>query len=467
MRPSYVISQVCQLFPGIPVESQGEESLLDRLVTPGGSIRELTEALQAVREQRADRQQLALIQWYDSQEQWQKKLEELMDAVCFVRREDHIGKAVARALYGTMLEGSVTRLEQFAACSYAHFLQYGLQLHERETCGLQMVDMGNVFHSALKYFSDFVEAGEYGWFHVPDEKREQWMEEALNRAMEDYGERIYSGRAKDAYTMERVRRIGQRTAWAVLRQLRKGAFVPELTEVSFKNLEQLQSVSMLLSENERMRLRGRIDRIDVCRQDGQIYVRVIDYKSGNTRFDLTSIYYGLQLQLVVYMNAAMELERRKQKGEVHPAGMFYYHIEDPLLDYEEETEPGRRILKELALGGLVNSDREVVRLQDREMTTTSEILPVKLKKDGEFSAVSSVASEEQLLKLSDHVQKKLFEYGERILNGDIGLNPYELGDEDACRFCSYHSVCGFDRRIPGCRKRTLYPMESGEIWKNI
>lgn len=467
LRPSYVISQICQLFPGIPVESQGEESLLDRLVTPGGNIRELTEALQAAQEQKADRQQLALIQWYDSQEQWKKKLEELMDAVCFVRREDHIGKAVARALYGTILEGSVTRLEQFAACSYAHFLQYGLQLQEREICGLQVVDMGNVFHSALKYFSDLVEAGEYGWFHVPDEKREQWMEEALNRAMEDYGERIYSGRAKDAYTMERVRRIGQRTAWAVLRQIRKGAFIPELTEVSFKNLEQLQSVSMLLSENERMRLRGRIDRIDVCRQDGQIYVRVIDYKSGNTRFDLTSIYYGLQLQLVVYMNAAMELERRKQKGEVHPAGMFYYHIEDPLLDYEEETEPGRRMLKELALGGLVNSDREVVMLQDREMTTASEILPVKLRKDGEFSAVSSVASEEQMMKLSGHVQKKLFEYGERILDGDIGLNPYELGDEDACRFCSYHSVCGFDRRIPGCKKRTLYPMENGEIWKNI
>lgn len=90
-----------------------------------------------------------------------------MDAVFYRREEDPIGKAAARALYGTLLEGSVTRLEQFAACAYAHFLQYGLRLQERETYGLQAIDMGNVFHDALKYFSDTVEKSEYGWFRVP------------------------------------------------------------------------------------------------------------------------------------------------------------------------------------------------------------------------------------------------------------------------------------------------------------
>lgn len=467
LRPSYLIAQLQELFPKAEVETEREENLSDRLVTASGSIRELTNALQAIKERREEPMQLALVQWYDDQKEWQEKLERLMNAVCYTRQEDSIGKAVARALYGTLLEGSVTRLEQFAACSYAHFLQYGLQLQERETYGLQVVDMGNVFHGALKYFSDSIEQSEYDWFHVPDEQRILWMEEALNRAMEDYGERVYSDRAKDAYTMERVRRIGQRTAWAILKQLQKGAFCPEQTEVSFRNLEQLKSVSVLLSRDERMRLQGRIDRIDVCRKDGAVYVRVVDYKSGSTRFDLTSIYYGLQLQLVVYMNAAMEMERRNQNGEVHPAGMYYYHIEDPLLDYEEEQEPGKRLLKELALSGLVNADRETVALQDREMTGSSEILPVKLKKDGGYTAASSVATEEQFLRLSRHVGEKLTEYGERILKGDIGLNPYELGDEDACRFCKFHSVCGFDRRLLGCKKRNLRPMEKWEVWEKL
>lgn len=467
LRPSWLTAQVQQLFPKVEVQTIQDTEYLERLVTPCGNIKELTEALHAVHSRKADSLQTTLIQWYADQKEWQKRLESLMDAACFVNREDHIGKAVAKALYGTLLEGSVTRLEQFAACAYAHFLQYGLGLTERETCGLEAVDMGNVFHDALKYFSDAVEESAYDWFHVPDEKRDQWMEEALERAMEGYSDQVLKDRAQDSYVLERVRRIGKRTAWAILKQLQMGAFAPEETEVSFRNLEQLPSVSMILSREERIRLQGRIDRIDVCRQEGRTYVRIIDYKSGNTKFDLTSIYYGLQLQLVVYLNAAMDKLTGTGEKEVHPAGMFYYHIEDPLLEYDESGDPGQRILKELAWNGLANNDRDVVALMDHEMTSDSAVLPLKLKKDGDYTAASSVADEEQFLRLVRHVQKKLMEYGERILHGDIRMEPYELGDEDACRFCRYHSVCGFDRKMEGCEKRRLQPLDKSEIWKRL
>ncbi len=466
-RPSWLIGQIQQLFPRVQIDDGRETEYLEHLATPQGSVTELTEAMKDARMQRAGKEKLALIGWYGRQKEWQEKLCRLMDAVCFSNREDHISKAVARVLYGTLLEGSVTRLERFAACSYAHFLQYGLRLAERDTYGLEAVDMGNVFHGALKYFSDRVEKSEYGWFHVPDEKRDLWMEEALNQAMEDYADRIFLDRASDRYVLDRVRRIGRRTAWAVLKQIQKGAFIPEETEVSFRNLEQLESVTMLLGEEERMRLQGRVDRIDVCREDGKVYVRVIDYKSGNSRFDLTSVYYGLQLQLAVYLNAAMEIESRKQTGEVHPAGMFYYHIEDPLLDYEEEEDTDQRMLKELKWNGLANGDLDVLKKMDQELEAGSDILPVRLKADGGYTAASSVAGEEQLRRLSRHVQKKIVEYGERILKGDIQLMPYELGGEDACMYCPYHSVCGFDRKIEGCDKRRLSPMDSEQIWKKL
>lgn len=469
LRPSFLISQIRQLFPKIRVEDPEKKELLDCLVAPEGNLRELTGALKAEREGLAGGGDRALISWYAARDPWREKLERLMDAVCRTRQEDGIGKTVARALYGTLLEGSVTRLEQFAACAYAHFLQYGLRLEERETCELKAVDMGNVFHEALKYFSDAVEQGGYGWFHVPDDLRDRWMEEALERAIQDHADQILPDRARDQYTLARMKRIGKRTAWAVLRQVERGEFLPEDTEVSFRNLEQLQSVSVLLSEDERMRLQGRIDRIDVCRKDGKVYVRVVDYKSGSTRFDLTSIYYGLQLQLAVYLNAAVELKRRQQDGdgEVHPAGMFYYHIEDPMLDYEEEEDPAKKFLKELALGGLVSAEDGVAELMDREMETGSDILPVRRKKDGGYTAASPVAEEEQFELLMGHVKRRVAEYGERILNGDIRLDPYEMGTDDACRYCAYHSVCGFDRKLEGCEKRRLQPMDREEVWEKM
>lgn len=469
LRPSFLISQVQQLYPELNIGAAGEEELTKRLATPQGSAGELIRALKAVREKKANREDLALIRWFGRRgsDGWEEKLTALMDQVCYTRKEDPVGRAVARRLYGTLLEGSVTRLEQFAACAYAHFLQYGLCLGPRETYGLEPVDMGNVFHDALKIFSDLVNAGEYDWFHVPDQQRNDWMQQALEQALEACALKDEDGSAKDQYTLERMKRIGQRTAWAILEQLKRGAFFPEQTEVSFRNLEQLPSVSVLLSEDERMRLQGRIDRIDVCRRDGNTYVRVIDYKSGSTRFDLTSIYYGLQLQLVVYLSAAMELERRRTEGEIHPAGMFYYHIEDPMLEYEEEGDVQERLLKELALNGLVNADPKIVHLQDKMMEKRSDILPVSLKTNGEYTAYSSVAAEEEFARLAKHVQKKLAEYGKRILQGEIALSPYEMGSQDACSYCDYHSVCGFDRKLPGCSKRRLVPMEKEEIWKKL
>ncbi|MDE6960346.1 MAG: helicase-exonuclease AddAB subunit AddB [Lachnospiraceae bacterium] len=468
LRPSWLIAKVQELFPKVPIRTEQDSGYLERLVTPGGSIRELTDALHAVQAQKADRQQETLLLWYGEQKEWQELLFGLLDASCYANQETGIGRAVARALYGTLLEGSVTRLERFAACAYAHFLQYGLGLTERETCDLKSVDMGNVFHGALKYFSDRIEDSPYDWFHVPDQERDRWMEEALDQAMEDYGVRVLSDRAQDAYVMERVRRIGKRTAWAILKQLQQGAFVPEETEVSFRNLEQLPSVSMILSREERMRLQGRIDRIDVCRRDGKTYVRVVDYKSGNTRFDLTSIYYGLQLQLVVYLNAAMEkLAKAGAENEVHAAGMFYYHIKDPLLDYEESEDPQRRLLEELSFQGLSSGNPDVVALMDREAALGSSILPLRFKKDGGYTAGSSVAGEEHFARLTRHVEKKLMEYGERILKGDIRMQPYELGEEDACEYCRYHSVCGFDRKVEGCEKRRLRPMDKAEIWERL
>lgn len=123
-------------------------------------------------------------------------------------------------------------------------------------------------------------------------------------------------------------------------------------------------------------------------EEGNLYVRVIDYKSGAQRFDLTSIYYGLQLQLAVYLNAAMELEQRNGVETVHPAGMFYYHIQDPMLDYEEEEDPALRILKELAFNGIVNGDPEIIKRMDKEAESGSSLLPVRFKKGGGYSASS-------------------------------------------------------------------------------
>lgn len=123
--------------------------------------------------------------------------------------------------------------------------------------------------------------------------------------------------------------------------------------------------------------------MDVGETEDRIYVKVIDYKSGDRRFDLAALYYGLQLQLVVYMNAAVELVQKKHPDkDAAPAAMLYYRVTDPMVEGENLTpeEVNAKILQELKMTGIVNKNDEAVSMLDKSFTDKSDILPLERKK---------------------------------------------------------------------------------------
>ncbi len=162
----------------------------------------------------------------------------------------------------------------------------------------------------------------------------------------------------------------------------------------------------------------------------------------------------------------MELLRKKYPGkELKPAGIFYYHMDDPLLDTDEELseeEIRERIFAKLKLDGYVNSDPQVYREMDHDMQSSSSILPVTENKDGTLRKTSKAASVEQFGTLSEYVGRKIKELGTRMMQGEIGVSPYELGDATPCGYCPYRSVCGFDERIDGYEYRRLERFDSAE-----
>lgn len=114
-----------------------------------------------------------------------------------------------------------------------------------------------------------------------------------------------------------------------------------------------------------MRLRGRIDRVDMKEDREHVYVKVVDYKSGSREFSLAALYYGLQLQLVVYMNAAMEIAGKKHpEKEIVPAAMLYYRVQDPMIEMPEgepsAEEVNAQVLRALRTTGIVNAREDVV-----------------------------------------------------------------------------------------------------------
>lgn len=472
IRPSYLIDTVRKLFPQLAVEYPQNRSRLEQIEGRQEGARYLAEELReyadgTLREE--ERQDFYLMyRAYEADPEGRDRL----TAAAFRRyKESGLSRIVARALYGRQLENSVSRLETYAACACRHFLQYGLSLQEREEFGFELSDMGNVYHAVLENFAGKLAESGRTWWDFDENFATQAIKEAVEGYAATYGETVLYSSARNEYAITRMSRILTRTVLTLQQHLKQGSFQPDDYELSFRFAEDLDSIHVDLSEEEKMHLQGRIDRIDVSEDAEHVYVKVIDYKSGNKKFDLAALYYGLQLQLVVYMNAAMELESRKHPDkEIVPAALLYYHIDDPTIETPVELtqeQINEEILTKLRMNGVVNSDPAVVERLDRFLQDKSKVIPVEKKKDGSFSARSGILSREELHVVSAYVDTKIRQIGREILDGKIAANPYEKGNEEACTYCAYKKVCGFDGSISGYEKRQLEDLDKQTLMQRM
>lgn len=472
IRPSYLIDTVRKLFPQLAVEYPQNRSRLEQIEGRQEGARYLAEELReyadgTLREE--ERQDFYLMyRAYEADPEGRDRL----TAAAFRRyKESGLSRIVVRALYGRQLENSVSRLETYAACACRHFLQYGLSLQEREEFGFEVSDMGNVYHAVLENFAGKLAESGRTWWDFDENFATQAIKEAVEGYAATYGETVLYSSARNEYAITRMSRILTRTVLTLQQHLKQGSFQPDDYELSFRFAEDLDSIHVDLSEEEKMHLQGRIDRIDVSEDAEHVYVKVIDYKSGNKKFDLAALYYGLQLQLVVYMNAAMELESRKHPDkEIVPAALLYYHIDDPTIETPVELtqeQINEEILTKLRMNGVVNSDPAVVERLDRFLQDKSKVIPVEKKKDGSFSARSGILSREELHVVSAYVDTKIRQIGREILDGKIAANPYEKGNEEACTYCAYKKVCGFDGSIPGYEKRQLEDLDKQTLMQRM
>lgn len=446
VRPSYLIQELQKLFPKLKVRDE-ERYLKEQELTENiGFDRMIREFVQKRHE--TDGAWCELYSWYKKNPKWQEKVERFLEAGYYRKPLDALTEEAAKRLYGEVFETSITRMERFAVCAFSHFLTYGLGLREREEYDFQAADLGNVCHRALERFSYKVERETGDWLKLTEEQRNQYVEESVEEAIADYGNSILYSSSRNAYLIVRMKRMLEKTVWALTKQLAAGDFKPSAYEMRFAN--------------------GKIDRVDTCEDGDCIYVKVIDYKTGSKSFDVTALYHGLQLQLMVYMDAALQLEQKKHpEKEILPAGVFYYRIQDPLIDRPKEGEEQESILKELKPDGMISLEKEVLEHLDHCMVGESSVIPVKYNKNGSLSKSSKAASAQDFYLMMKYAVNKVEEIRQKILSGDVKVNPYRRGTETSCDYCSYRQICGFDTKMEGYRYREIDGMSVDKVIQAI
>ncbi len=464
LRPAYLVQTMLRLFPELTIEHPKHEPMEQQIEEKRDGLLLLAEQLREYAKGTpcADPFFFTLYHTYAEDGESAPMLEKLVDMAFYRYHKTALSEAVAKALYGSVLTGSVSRLERYAACAYSYFLEYGLSLKERELFSFETVDMGSLYHGILEQFSQLLAENGSDWLHFSKELGERLLMKAVKAQSSVYGDSVLFSSAKYQYVIRRIARILKRTIFTLQSQLKQGSFFPEQFEVSFSAVSDLEAVNISLSGQEKMRLLGRIDRIDTCRDGENVYVKVIDYKSGNQNLDIAAVYYGLQLQLVVYMNAAVEMLAKKETGKrIIPAAMLYYHIADPLIRSQKQLSEemlNEKIRESLRMTGMVNESDDVITRLDAAFEGRSQIIPVERKKDGSLGSRSDTFADGEMQTISQYVSDKVRELGRRIIEGNIEKNPYEYAAATGCDYCAYRGVCGFQERIPGYERRKLESM---------
>ena len=379
---------------------------------------------------------------------------------------------VARRLYGTEMNGSVSRLERAAACEFMHFADYGLRLRQRRLPVVDPALRGDLVHLALRSFVEGLRAGDLEWRQAADAQLRELLDATLDDVFASFRDGLLLKSARTRLVAGQLRRQLSRAVAVLTEHARRSAFAPVAVELAFGgDGDSLPPLLLRLSSGAAMRLRGRIDRVDAAAGDGARRFRVIDYKTGDRRLELDKSYHGLSLQLVLYAEVVRRHSGRIM-GEPHEfAGIFYFPVRDWITavggptDAREAERAARKVQR---MRGLAIRDARLVPLLDCQAADgADDLFPKLLKKNGDFQKSAPVAAPAQWAALAAHVHGQAVRLGERIQAGGTAIAPYRMGQEIACERCPHAAVCQIDPAGGLGGYRTLPRLSAEQVWQEL
>ncbi|MDF2820659.1 MAG: addB [Clostridiales bacterium] len=474
MRASYLVGRILKLFDKLEVQYVDTEVFtIDKVITAKNSIQYIVSNLNRIRNESVNDLFRELFTWYISNEQWSVNIEKLLDAAFYKNEQTYISKEIIKKLYSDTIISSVSKLENFSTCPYSFLMTYGIDLKERKEYEVSMPDIGNILHESIEKFAIRLNSLGLTWNDVDDLKRDEIVDNIVLEVAEIYDNNVLTTSCRNKYMISRLQRIAKRTVWALQSHLNVGEFTPLGYEIKFDSLSnKLKTLNLKLNNDTSLELVGKIDRVDSYETEQDVYIKVIDYKSGSTKLTLEKVLSGLQLQLFVYMYAAVELVKEQTTKKVKPAAALYYNILDPIVDKDENSQDSKeqieeKILEKLKMNGLVINELSLIKKMDNKMEVKSSVLPVEFKKDGLPSSRASVASEYQFDQLEGFIQNKIKEIGNKIAEGDTSITPYKYEATTGCDYCSYQGICKFDKKL-GNKFNNIGKLSSkDEFWNYV
>ena len=479
LRPSIVISRIKKILPKLVEESDlydlsSYKDKLNKVISPIPTFNELILAMRKnCDEENVEEYWREVYKWYKDSPEYENKVKNIFKGLDYSNLKNHVNKNNLRELYANedgKLMFSVSRLEKYAECPFSYFVQYGLKAKNRKIYEFTPPDLGSFVHDILDLFTNRVKKEGILWSELNNERCKDIVSNLIDIRLSEQTNSILNSSKRFKYLSQRFKRVISKSVTVMAEQIGKGEFEVFKTEFDFGNYKTGEAVMLNLQDDEKVYLQGRIDRIDTLDLDGQTYIRIIDYKTGAKKFDLNELYYGLQMQLLVYLDAIIKNSKYILEKQVIPGAVLYFKVDDPIIKSKKEMtteEVETEVLEELKLKGLVLKDAKVVKAMDRDIEGYSLVIPAAFKKDGDFKSTSDVVTEEEFTLLREYVNRKMISLCEDMLCGDIKIEPTKQANRSYCEYCDFSSICQFDTSIKDNKYKIVGKKSRTEIWDNI
>ncbi len=452
-RPSFLVGRLQILFRDLkPVREETLEGSF-RLEAP-------LPALEQAGRNRAARQALESLTGYE-------ELVARLDRAAAWERGRLSRQAVDR-LYGKRVAMSASRMDKYKSCHFSYFMRYGLAAEPRKPAGFTAPEYGTFVHYVLEHVLQ--ELGEGEWGAETRRKIHGLTKKAVDHYVVEELGGLEGQSPRFQYLFRRLLRSVQAVVDNVAEELLCSQFKPISFELGFGKNGELPPVELTYG-GVTISITGFVDRVDGWQDGEKLYLRVVDYKTGRKSFDLTEVWHGLGLQMLLYLFTLEERGRELYKLPVEGAGVLYLPAREAIIRGSRamsDEELHKKIDRDLTRSGLVVDDRRILDAMERQGETGYRFLPLKVSKSTGQISGEALASAEQLGKLGKHIQQVLEDICREMASGNIAADPFWRGPEkNACCFCDYAAACHFEPGRGGDCKRWLSHIDAQEFWTQL
>ena len=282
----------------------------------------------------------------------------VLSAINYDNRAE-LEKKVVEELFGERIRSSATRLSTYAACPYQYFARYVLELKERKEFKLEPLDLGVFYHRVLDALLKKLCEENKDFATVDDKELLELLNEQVSKIVrEDSFISNFARRsAHNTFIINSAAEVLEDCVLAIAQMVCAGSFRPALSEVSFGEVRNIHDAlgkyELALPDKRLLSLDGKIDRLDIAELNGKKIAIVFDYKRRGASFSWSKFYYGLDMQLPIYMLAVKNAIKPRLKSVV---GAFYMPVETVIGQVALDELPKKAEKFEYKAKGIFNGE---------------------------------------------------------------------------------------------------------------